>query len=267
MVLISGLMVANWWPCSPSSSLSTATACAISRRIVLALNRDADLFLLETVEHVGLRNGIQPLVVDLADRGLFRHVDVQDDALGSVLALDAHILEVAGVPQRVEVALHGQRVVGIVDVAEHAGQNCFLGDRRLPITRIWVTICCWAHAENAQRGSKRRRKTAACGELNGANSGSAWIGELTLPHSTGKICTPSLQKIRPILSKSAIICDRRAQTPTPQYDSTARFIIRDWPRTHIKPWSTFQLCADKKPSPSQPISRTFGLQQTWQSST
>ena len=42
--------------------------------------------------------------------------------------LDAEVFEVAGVPERVEVALDGERIVGVADAAEQAGKDGFLGD-------------------------------------------------------------------------------------------------------------------------------------------
>ncbi len=99
-----------------------------ARGVVLALHSEADLLLLEAVEHIGLRDGVQPLVVDLADSGLFTDEDVQDLALGGVLFFDADVFEVAGVPERVEVALDGGWVVVVADVGVEAGEDRFLGD-------------------------------------------------------------------------------------------------------------------------------------------
>ncbi len=80
-------------------------------RIVLALDRDRDLFLLETIQRV--RNGkrVQAAVVDLADGRLLAHIDDQLHTCGVVHALDLHAVEVARVPQGVEVALHHGRVI------------------------------------------------------------------------------------------------------------------------------------------------------------
>ncbi len=128
MVLTSVLMVANWWPCSASSSLDDRLGPLDLGGVVLAFDRKPDLFLLEAVEDVGNGNRVQALVVDLADGGLLADKDVEDDALFRVLALDAQVLEVAGVPERVEIALDGDRIVGIAGVGEHPGQDGFLGD-------------------------------------------------------------------------------------------------------------------------------------------
>jgi len=48
-----------------------------------------------------------------------------------VLALDAHIVEVARVPERVEVALDGDRVIGVAGVGKEAGQHGFF--RNAPV--------------------------------------------------------------------------------------------------------------------------------------
>ena len=50
--------------------------------VVLALDRKTDLGLLEALQNVGLRDGIDALVVDLADGRLLADVDHQLDALG-----------------------------------------------------------------------------------------------------------------------------------------------------------------------------------------
>ena len=73
-------------------------------------------------------NGVQALVIDLADGGFLTDKDVKDDALLGVLALNAQILEIAGVPERVEVALDRNRIVSIAGMGEHPGQDGFLGD-------------------------------------------------------------------------------------------------------------------------------------------
>ena len=100
-------------------------------RVVLALDREADFFLLEAVEHIGLGDGVEAFVVDLADGGPLPDEDVQDDAFLRVLALDAHIVEVARVPERVEVALDGDRVIGVAGVGKEAGQHGFF--RNAPV--------------------------------------------------------------------------------------------------------------------------------------
>ena len=77
MVLTSVLMVANWWPCSASSSLSDGLGALHLGGVVLAFHGEADLFFLEAVEQVGLRDGAEARVVDFADGGLFRDEDVR----------------------------------------------------------------------------------------------------------------------------------------------------------------------------------------------
>src|SRR5208283_1634425 len=89
--------------------------------IVLAFNRESDLALLEPVEHVAGGNRIQADVVDFADGGPLFEVDVQDPTFGALLALEADVLKVAGVPESVEVAFDGGGVVDIAGLAEDAG--------------------------------------------------------------------------------------------------------------------------------------------------
>ncbi len=98
------------------------------RRVELALHRKRDLFLFEAVQHIRLRNRVQTLVGNVADRRLFLNIDVQDHALLRVLALDAQVLEVAGVPERVKVAFYRRRVEGVADVRKQTRQHGFLRD-------------------------------------------------------------------------------------------------------------------------------------------
>ena len=97
-------------------------------RVVLALHGHADLFLLEAVENVGRGDRVVALVVDFADGRLFLDEDIEDDAFLCVFAFDAQIFEVAGVPERVEIALDGDGVVDIAGVGEEPRQDGFLGD-------------------------------------------------------------------------------------------------------------------------------------------
>src|SRR6185437_16303055 len=62
--------------------------------IVLALLGDADLFLFEAVQHVGNRDRVQTLIVNLANGRFFRHVHIQDDSLGGFLLVDADVFEI-----------------------------------------------------------------------------------------------------------------------------------------------------------------------------
>ena len=98
------------------------------RGIVLALHRECHFALLEAIEHVAGGNRIQAEVVDLANRRPLFDVDVQDPAFRILFTLKANVLEVAGVPKGVEVALDGGGVVDITDFAENAGFNCIRRD-------------------------------------------------------------------------------------------------------------------------------------------
>ena len=60
--------------------------------------------------------------------GFSRTKTFENDALLRVLALDAQVFEIARVPERVEVALDRDRIVGVARMGEHAGENGFLGD-------------------------------------------------------------------------------------------------------------------------------------------
>lgn len=95
--------------------------------IVLAFLRKPDFFLFKAVEYVALRNGAQARVLDLTDCRLLRDVDVNDDALRSVLPFKAKVVVVAGIPERVEVSLKSLRIVDIASAGEYA---CPYGLRR-----------------------------------------------------------------------------------------------------------------------------------------
>ena len=94
-------------------------------RIVLALLGKSDLALLEFVEDVTLGDRTQAHVFDLADGRLFLDVNVDDPAFGGGLPLDAQIVEVAGVPQGIKVALQGRLVVNVTGLGEHSCPNGF----------------------------------------------------------------------------------------------------------------------------------------------
>ena len=101
--------------------------------IVLALDRESDLALLEAVEHVAGGNGIQAGVIDLADGRPLFDVNVEDPALGALLALKADVLKVAGVPESVEVAFEGGLVVDVAGLAEDAGLDRVGGDAAVAV--------------------------------------------------------------------------------------------------------------------------------------
>src|SRR5689334_22738780 len=111
-------------------------------RIVLALLRKADLLFLKAVEDVAICDRIQTDVLDLANRGLFRDVDVDDHAFLRVFALEADVVEVACIPERIEVAFQRLRIVNVARPGKHASSdgiggyaslavNVDLGNKRL----------------------------------------------------------------------------------------------------------------------------------------
>ena len=80
---------------------------------------------LELVKHVALRNRTQADILDLADGGLLLDVDMDDPALGRLFAFDSQIVEIAGVPQGIEVPFQGLLVIHVARLGEHAGTNGF----------------------------------------------------------------------------------------------------------------------------------------------
>ncbi len=73
-------------------------------------------------------DGVVALVIDLADRGALANEDVEDDALFCIFSLNAQVFKVAGVPERIEVALDRNRVVGVAGMGEEARKDRFLGN-------------------------------------------------------------------------------------------------------------------------------------------
>src|SRR6266404_108643 len=101
--------------------------------IVLRLGRDSDLFLFETVEDVALGNRIDPNIADFLNSGSFLDVDVQNPAFGSGFTLNANVLEVVCIPERVEVALDSSRVVDVSGTSEDVGANCLGGNAAVAV--------------------------------------------------------------------------------------------------------------------------------------
>ena len=136
--------------------------------IVLALNRKPNLFLLQAVQDIRLGDRVKAFIVDLADRGLLPDKDVQDNALLRVLALDAQIVEVRRVPQRVEVALNRQWVVGVARMRKEARQDRLFGDApvadhpdRINGLRLLGQGC--AGAESHKGKDRHQRQTGDAG--------------------------------------------------------------------------------------------------------
>ena len=117
--------------------------------IIGAFHREAgDVLFLEAVQNIRGRDRVQALVVDLADGRLLFNDDVENDALGGILPRDLQILEVSGVPERVEVALDGRRIVGISGVGKQPRQHRLSGNAAVTDhpdlghnTRLGATSC------------------------------------------------------------------------------------------------------------------------------
>ena len=94
--------------------------------IILALWRKPHFGFFEAVEHIAGRDRTQSGVVDLPDRRALLDIDVDDPALGGLLALKPEILEVSRIPQRVEVTLDRRLVVYVTHPGEDSGLDGFL---------------------------------------------------------------------------------------------------------------------------------------------
>src|SRR2546425_7398890 len=93
------------------------------RWIELAFNRQADFALLEAVQDVRLRNGMDAVVTDAADDGPLFDFEDDDLAVGLVRAvLDAqlHVLEELRIPQRLKIAAQRFFVEDVSIAAENA---------------------------------------------------------------------------------------------------------------------------------------------------
>src|SRR5215475_4586216 len=83
-------------------------------RVILAFDRKPDLTILEAVQHVTGGNRTQPRIGNFTDGRLLFDIDVDAPTFGGLLTLEADVLEVSCVPERIEVAL---QTGGVVDVA------------------------------------------------------------------------------------------------------------------------------------------------------
>jgi hypothetical protein len=92
----------------------------------------------------------------------FSGQNVEDDALLRVLALDAQVLEVRGIPERVEVALDGDRIVGVAGVGKEARQDGLLGDA--PVAddaNLLDRLRCWAKAVRRRQPTEQHAEQPA----------------------------------------------------------------------------------------------------------
>ena len=116
-------------------------------------------------------------------------------ALGRVLAFDADVFEVAGVPEGVEVALDGSGIVVSPRWVKRRARIVSLGMRRLPMTRMSEIVSALREtgATIAEKGQRPKPLSVNLRKICGTEDLSCWIWELMLRRMTGKIGTPSLQ--------------------------------------------------------------------------
>src|SRR5256885_3781340 len=96
--------------------------------VVLRFRREGDFILLEAVEDVAFRDRVNSDVIDLSYSRLLFYINMKDPAFGGSLALKANVLEIPGVPQRVEVALDCRLIINIARAAENMGTHTLGGD-------------------------------------------------------------------------------------------------------------------------------------------
>ena len=101
--------------------------------VVLRFRREGDFILLEAVEDVAFRDRVNSDVIDLSYSRLLFYINMKDPAFGGSLALKANVLEIPGVPQRVEVALDCRLVINIARAAENMGTHTLGGDAAVSV--------------------------------------------------------------------------------------------------------------------------------------
>src|SRR5258708_3012196 len=131
-------------------------------RVILAVDREPDLRLLEPLQNVRLRNRIHTLVVDLANRRLLANIDHQLNALRSLRPFNPDVIEVPGVPQRVEVPLHHQRVVQVALMRKQPRQNRLLRNTTVS-DHLWLserlhTLLPFGSGRSDRRSLRRQRR-------------------------------------------------------------------------------------------------------------
>src|SRR5581483_3323955 len=101
--------------------------------IVLAFNCEADFLFLEAIEHIALGYRTQTYVTDFPYGWALFDVNVDDPALGSLLPFEADVFEVPSVPQRVEVAFEGGRVVNVTGLGKDTSLNGVHGNTAVAV--------------------------------------------------------------------------------------------------------------------------------------
>ena len=96
--------------------------------IVLAFLGETDLRQLEPFQDVTGGHRADAQVFDVTNDRAFFHINMQYPALGSLLPLEADVFEISGIPERVEIAFQGCRIVGITGAGKDARLDGFSGD-------------------------------------------------------------------------------------------------------------------------------------------
>ena len=100
--------------------------------VILGLNRQPHLALLEPVEHVGLLDAAQALVVDTAHQLLLAHEKGDDLPCLAVGDFQANIIQKAGVPERHEIALQRTLIVHVAWLGKDPGAKSSGRDAAVP---------------------------------------------------------------------------------------------------------------------------------------
>ncbi len=126
----SGVTVANWCPCSASSSFSTTAAWLTTFGSYIDSTVRPDLAFLEPVENIGGGNRLRAFIFDVADHGPLGHDERDDDAAAVALfGFEPDVVEAVGVPQRHEIAAQRVFVIDVADFAEDHRPQAYPAER------------------------------------------------------------------------------------------------------------------------------------------
>src|SRR5579862_8210447 len=154
---ISVRIVANCRPCSASSPFIDTSAFLV-RVGSYWLSTTRPTFLLEAVQNIAGRYRTEAGVVDGSNRRLLFYEDDNAPPLGRLLTGKAYVLKVARVPQRVEVALQGGRIVNITGLGKNAGADRFGGNAAVAADIDLRNNIVLSSGQRAGRNQERRQQ-------------------------------------------------------------------------------------------------------------
>src|SRR5215475_10128864 len=94
-------------------------------RVILAFHRKSDLAILEAVQNVAGGYRTQTRIGNFTDSRLLFDVNVDAPAFGRLFPFEADILEIGGIPERIEVAFQSSGVINVARLGVNAGLDRF----------------------------------------------------------------------------------------------------------------------------------------------